>query len=42
MKSVLLFRVLLGLIAICVFSSVSSAEVLKIVVDDTIQPITQE
>src|SRR5580704_7916406 len=42
MKSVLLFRVLLGLIAICVFSSVSSAEVLKIVVDDTIQPITEE
>jgi membrane-bound serine protease (ClpP class) len=42
MKSILLFRVLLGLIAICVFSSVSSAEVLKIVVDDTIQPITQE
>jgi membrane-bound serine protease (ClpP class) len=42
MKSILLFRVLLGLIAICVFRSVSSAEVLKIVVDDTIQPITQE
>ncbi|MGA8440518.1 MAG: nodulation protein NfeD [Candidatus Sulfotelmatobacter sp.] len=42
MKSMLLFRIFLGLIAICVFSSASSAEVLKIVVDDTIQPITQE
>jgi membrane-bound serine protease (ClpP class) len=42
MKSILLSRLLLGLIAICLFSSVSSAEVLKIVIDDTIQPITQE
>jgi hypothetical protein len=38
-----LSRILLGLIAICSFlCSVSSAEILKIVVDDTIQPITQE
>ena len=42
MKLRLIFRIVLGLVAICVFSSISFAEVLKIVVDDTIQPITQE
>ncbi|MGD1023536.1 MAG: nodulation protein NfeD [Candidatus Sulfotelmatobacter sp.] len=42
MKHRLIFRIVLGLVAICVFSFISSAEVLKIVVDDTIQPITQE
>jgi len=35
-------RILLGLAAALVFSSVCSAEILKIVVDDTIQPITEE
>ena len=35
-------RILLALVAVLVFSSVSSAEVLKIVVNDTIQPITEE
>jgi membrane-bound serine protease (ClpP class) len=35
-------RIFLGLAAAFVLSSVSFAEVLKIVVDDTIQPITQE
>jgi membrane-bound serine protease (ClpP class) len=35
-------RILLGLAAAIVFSSVCSAEILKIVVDDTIQPITEE
>jgi membrane-bound serine protease (ClpP class) len=34
--------ILLGFVAALALSSVSSAEVLKIVVDDTIQPITQE
>ncbi len=42
MKHRLIFRIVLGLVAICVFSSISFGEVLKIVVDDTIQPITQE
>ncbi len=42
MKRRLIFRIVLGLVAICVFSSISFGEVLKIVVDDTIQPITQE
>ena len=42
MKLRLIFRIVLGLVAICVFSSISFAEVLKIVVDDTIQPITEE
>lgn len=42
MKLRLIFRIVLGLVAISVFSSISFAEVLKIVVDDTIQPITQE
>src|SRR5712672_4398569 len=35
-------RMLLGLLAIFVLSSVSRAQVLKIVVNDTIQPITEE
>jgi membrane-bound serine protease (ClpP class) len=34
--------ILLGLLAALCLSSISSAEVLKVVVDDTIQPITQE
>jgi membrane-bound serine protease (ClpP class) len=34
--------ILLGLLAVLCLSSVSLADVLKIVVDDTIQPITQE
>ena len=42
MKSNAIPRILLGLVATFVFSSVSSAEVLKIVVNDTIQPITEE
>ena len=40
MKSSPISRILLGLAAALVLSSVSSAEVLKIVVNDTIQPIT--
>ena len=35
-------RMLLGVLAIFVLSSVSGAEILKIVVNDTIQPITEE
>src|SRR5882757_8052525 len=35
-------RMLLGLLAIFVLSPVSRAQVLKIVVNDTIQPITEE
>ena len=35
-------RILLAMVAVLAFSSVSSAEVLKIVVNDTIQPITEE
>jgi membrane-bound serine protease (ClpP class) len=42
MKSKSSSRVLLALAAILILSSVSSAEVLKIVVNDTIQPVTQE
>jgi membrane-bound serine protease (ClpP class) len=42
MKSTLISRLFLGLISLIVFSSVSRAEVLKIVVNDTIQPITEE
>jgi membrane-bound serine protease (ClpP class) len=42
MKSNPVPRILLILVAILVLSSVSSAEVLKIVVNDTIQPITEE
>ena len=42
MKSARISRILLGLAAALVLSSVSSAEILKIVVNDTIQPITEE
>lgn len=42
MKSSPISRILLGLAAAFILSSVSFAEVLKIVVNDTIQPITQE
>ena len=35
-------RMLLGLLAIYILSSVSRAQILKIVVNDTIQPITEE
>jgi membrane-bound serine protease (ClpP class) len=40
MKSIA--RILLSLAAVLVLGSISCAEVLKIVVDDTVQPITQE
>jgi membrane-bound serine protease (ClpP class) len=45
MKSICLPRILHSLLAgllLCVFSATSSAEILKIVVNDTIQPITEE
>jgi membrane-bound serine protease (ClpP class) len=42
MKDIPISRILLGLVASLILSSVSSAEVLKIVVNDTIQPITEE
>ena len=42
MKSVLNLRSLLSLAALFVFCAAASAEVLKIVVNDTIQPITEE
>src|SRR5271167_2823038 len=42
MKSVPISRILLGLAVTLVLSSFSSAEVLKLVVNDTIQPITEE
>src|SRR6267154_3614206 len=42
MKNKLISRMLLGLAALIVLSSASRAEVLKIVVNDTIQPITEE
>jgi membrane-bound serine protease (ClpP class) len=42
MKSNTIPRILLGLVAALILSSLSSAEVLKIVVNDTIQPITEE
>src|SRR5271169_4666403 len=42
MKSSSISRILLGLVAALILSSVSSAEVLKIVVNDTIQPISEE
>src|SRR6204780_3672567 len=42
MKRAIFSRVLFGLLAWCFLGSVSSAEVLKIVVDDTIQPVTEE
>ena len=35
-------RILVGLIGVFILSATSRAEILKIVVDDTIQPITQE
>jgi membrane-bound serine protease (ClpP class) len=42
MKKTSIARVVLGLGAVIFFSSLSFSEVLKIVVDDTIQPITEE
>ncbi|HWW16554.1 MAG TPA: nodulation protein NfeD [Candidatus Dormibacteraeota bacterium] len=42
MKSNLISRLLLGLVAVLILNSVASAQILKIVVNDTIQPITQE
>src|SRR6266404_6464116 len=42
MKSTVISRLLLGLVTAFILSSVSSAEILKIVVNDTIQPITEE
>jgi len=42
MKSNLISRILLGLVAVLILGSISPAEVLKIVVHDTIQPITEE
>jgi membrane-bound serine protease (ClpP class) len=42
MKSDLIARILLGLAAAFILCSVASAEVLRIVVDDTIQPISEE
>jgi len=42
MKNTLIPRLFLGLITLIVFSSLTRAEVLKIVVNDTIQPITEE
>jgi membrane-bound serine protease (ClpP class) len=42
MKSIPISRIFLGLVAALALSSVSFAEVLKIVVNDTIQPITAE
>src|ERR1700674_2602808 len=42
MKIISILRILLGLAAGLFLCSGSSAEILKIVVDDTIQPITQE
>ena len=35
-------QIILGLVAVLVLSAASAAEILKIVVDDTIQPVTQE
>jgi len=42
MRSTLTSRIVLGLVAAVVLSSVCFAEILKVVVDDTIQPITEE
>jgi membrane-bound serine protease (ClpP class) len=42
MKSTFISRFLFGLAALLAFSCAASAEVLKIVVNDTIQPITEE
>ncbi|MGA9392031.1 MAG: nodulation protein NfeD [Candidatus Sulfotelmatobacter sp.] len=42
MKSNSISRIFIGFLTAFLLSSISSAEILKIVVDDTIQPITQE
>src|SRR5580700_4617464 len=42
MKNVPISRILLSLVATLILSCISSAEVLKIVVNDTIQPVTEE
>jgi membrane-bound serine protease (ClpP class) len=42
MKSHPISRLLLGLVAVLILNSISSAEILKIVVNDTIQPISEE
>src|ERR1700686_3457877 len=42
MKTTLISRMLLGLAAVLLLHPFSRAEVLKIVVNDTIQPITEE
>jgi membrane-bound serine protease (ClpP class) len=42
MKSILISRILPALVAALVLSSACSAEILKVVVNDTIQPITEE
>ena len=42
MKGTFISRILFGLVAALALHSTSSAEVLKIVVNDTIQPITEE
>jgi membrane-bound serine protease (ClpP class) len=42
MKSNPISRIFLSLVAVLVLGSVSAAEILKIVVNDTIQPITEE
>src|SRR3984957_4061266 len=42
MKNAVIFRALLCLAVSCMLRSAASADVLKIVVDDTIQPITEE
>ena len=42
MKRAVFSRILFGLLALFFLGSVSSAEVLKVVVNDTIQPVTEE
>src|ERR1700732_672139 len=42
MKNTVISRMVLGLAAVLFFSSVCRAEILKIVINDTIQPITEE
>jgi membrane-bound serine protease (ClpP class) len=42
MKSTSISRILLGLAAALLFSSFASAQILKVVINDTIQPITEE
>ena len=42
MKSTAISRILFGFVAALVLSSISSAEVLKILLNDTIQPISEE